>query len=167
MDKLLHQRFNRLNEELKNKNQNIKVILIGGQLGRYLLPNFRGTYDIDVIVRDYMGSSPIVRECLESSNIENVTVVDLPPEEDIEFKETIKYSNLEVCIPDFEYFALTKIFSDRLKDEVDLIESDILKYCDKEKLLNLVDEYKNDVLNPNNPNLNLLNLEEYFQKHGL
>ncbi|ATF25036.1 hypothetical protein CNY62_00835 [Brochothrix thermosphacta] len=161
--------FEVLNETLQEKDWNISLVLIGGQLGAYLLSDFRSTFDVDVLIKDIPrdANRKEVEQALYQSNLESVTVVEIPPVEEIEFKneDTIKYSNLTVYIPTIEYFALTKIFSARDKDEADLKEEGILQECNIEKLLELIDEYKKDVLNPNNMNYNFNSLEKLFEQY--
>lgn len=159
--------FELLNETLKENNWTIEVVLIGGQLGAYLLNDFRPTIDIDVLIKSIAsgGNQNDVLSALEYNNLEAVTVVEIPPIEEIKFKDedTIYYSNLTIYIPTIEYFALTKLFSTRLKDEDDLINSRILDVCDKVELLELIDDYKRYLLNPNNLDYNFHNLKDYLQ----
>lgn len=99
--------------------------------------------------------------------MEEVTVVEVPPVEEIEANDKLEYSNLTVIIPTIEYFAVSKIFSIRAKDEYDLIHQGILDACDPEKLGEMIKLYKGDILNPNNMNYNFHTLKEEFKKYGI
>jgi hypothetical protein len=63
--------------------------------------------------------------------------------------------------------ACCKIFSKREKDLIDLINTDLLVSCDKEKLLKMIDEYKDYLLNPNDPDINFRQLDNIFTRKGI
>lgn len=163
----LQETFEVLNDEMKENNIYANIFLIGGSAGALLLKDkFRSTLDIDVIIESVTNMETF-QDLIENYGIESVTVVELPPVEEIESKEKIELSNLTVSIPTIEYFALTKIFSDRSKDEYDLIHERIIESCDKEKLAAMIKEYQSFMLNENNPNMNVNTLKEYFKENGI
>ena len=90
-------------------------------------------------------------------------VVEVPPMEDFKDKEKLKIEDagfqcIEVFVPTIELLACTKIFSKREKDLQDLRDTDLLAICNKEELMEMVDEYKDYLLNPNDPDLNAIAL---------
>lgn len=156
-----------LNAEMAENNVYADVILIGGLLGKYLLKGeFRETIDIDFMVKEVVNDSSF-RKVLAKFYIDEVTVIEIPPPEEIKFAETLRFSNLNVHIPTIEYFALSKLFSTRQKDEEDLKETGILKHSNIPELVNMIDDYKDYVLNPNNKDYNFHNFDDYLQIHGI
>ncbi|UJL45668.1 hypothetical protein KFZ58_14905 [Virgibacillus sp. NKC19-16] len=55
----------------------------------------------------------------------------------------------------------------RQKDLDDLENTPLLDVCDKEKLLEMVNEYKVELLNPNDPDLNFHQLDNIFHKRRI
>lgn len=149
-----------INEKLVSKNVSAEVILIGGVLGKCLIDNFRYSFDIDFMLKE-VSNYQTFDDIIDDFGIDLVTVVEVPPIEEMEFKETLEFSNFKVHIPTIEYFAITKLFSDRTKDESDLLGQEILKHCDMKKLDKMVELYKGDINNPDNMNYNFHNFESY------
>lgn len=104
---------------------------------------------------------------MADNNIEGVTVVEVPPLEEIEVFNKLEFTNLTVKIPTIEFFAITKIFSDRQKDEDDLVQQRIIEACDSEKLSKLIKLYRGDIINPNNANYNFHTLKDFLNKHNI
>jgi len=133
---------------------------------------FRPTRDIDVNVLSTTNSSKIY-ELLQRVKIDTVGgVMELPPMEDFKktelFKlEGIDFEAIKVYVPSIELLACSKIFSTREKDLRDLKETDILHLCDIKKLLGMVEEYKNYMVNPDNPDTNVHQLEEILKEKGI
>ena len=157
--------FNKINDELKKFNKTAKIVLIGGQLGIYHLgeEEYRKTYDIDVIHK-YDDKDFI--KLLDQFGIEQVGVMQLPPYEDLTDEnncEIISYSNLDVYIPDLELFAISKLMTTRGKDLDDLEYTNLLKFCDKDKLNQLVEEYLSYSLDSDHPDINVKQLERLLE----
>lgn len=155
----------KINEELKDSCKNAKIVLIGGQLGVYHLgeENYRKTHDIDVMHK-YDDSDFI--ELLSKYGIEQVGIMQLPPYEDLTDEnncEIISYSNLDVYIPDLELFAISKLMTTRGKDLDDLECTSLLKFCDKNKLNRLAEEYINYSLDRDHPDLNIKQLKRLLE----
>ncbi|OJG56266.1 hypothetical protein RV07_GL004408 [Enterococcus malodoratus] len=158
-----------LNEQMKQQDIYSEVYLIGGFAGRILLTEFRSTFDIDFILEEINDNQKlsIFNDLMAENNIEGVTVVEVPPLEEMEFSSKLEYSNLVVKIPTIEFYAITKIFSDRQKDEDDLVHQKIIAACDPEKLSQLIKLYKGDILNPDNANYNFHTLKDYLKKYNI
>lgn len=167
--KLLEDQLAALNQEMAAKNITATFVLIGGFAGRYLLEDYRHTLDIDFLIKSISSNANAgeLNSILEEFAMEEVTVVDVPPAEEFEANDVIEFSNLTVIIPTIEYFAITKIFSDRKKDEEDLIQEGILKACDPEKLSALIKDYRNYALNPDSLNSNYRSLKQVFEDYGI
>ncbi len=75
--------------------------------------------------------------------------------------------NITVYVPTMELLACTKLFSKRAKDLDDLIDSPMLEYCDKNLLIELVTEYKDYILNPEDWSWNFYELDSIFEKKGI
>jgi len=133
---------------------------------------FRPTRDIDVNVLSTTNSDQIY-ELLQKVKIDTVGgVMELPPMEDFKktelFKlEGIDFEAIKIYVPSIELLACSKIFSTREKDLRDLKETDILKLCNIEKLLDMVEEYKDYMINPDNPDTNVHQLEETLKEKGI
>lgn len=133
---------------------------------------FRPTRDIDVnlIGTNNMG---ILLRVLEEVNIDVVGgIIEVPPLEDFRNKDLlfeldVNFSAIRVYVPSIELLACCKIFSTREKDLVDLKETPILEKCDKEKLMKMVEEYKEYLLNPSNRDLNLYELDRILKEKGI
>lgn len=104
---------------------------------------------------------------MAENNIEGVTVVEVPPLEEMEFSDKLEFSNLIVKIPTIEFYAITKIFSDRQKDEDDLIHQKIIESCDPKKLSTLIKLYKGDILNPDNMNYNFHTMKDFLKRYNI
>ena len=59
------------------------------------------TYDVDFMVQAINDASKesTFRELMFQNDIEDVTVVEVPPLEEIEFQDSIEFSNLTIYIP--------------------------------------------------------------------
>ncbi|MFW7364327.1 DUF6036 family nucleotidyltransferase [Vagococcus fluvialis] len=157
-----------LNQDLFERDAKADLVLIGGFAAKYLLEEFRPTIDLDFMVGKLVNETPSsFNELLENNGMEAVTVVEIPPIEEIEFHETLRYSNLTVSIPTIEYLAISKIFTTRQKDEDDLVDEKLLAYCDPELLSEMLIDYKGFVLNPQNPDLNFNSLKNVFDSYGI
>ena len=170
--KPLARRLERFNEIATREDLKFELILIGGTLGTYLFntvgDKFRPTTDVDVIVKSAMGNKKEVQEALNSNIIHDVMIVMIPPKEEFEFITIIEdYSNVKIYVPNFEYFALTKLFSNRPEDQIDLEKFAILDNCKKEKLIELVEDLRQYVSNDNDMDQNYKNLEELFKLRGI
>jgi hypothetical protein len=167
--KLFMRKMEKFNEQLSGEGIFASVILIGGQAGRFLLDDFRMTYDVDFMVQAINDTSKATtfRKLMFENDIEDVTVVEVPPLEEIEFQDSVEFSNLTIYIPTIEYFAITKLFSDRAKDEHDLVEKGIIAACDPIILKKMINLYKGDVLNAGNPNANFNTLKNYLKNYGI
>lgn len=133
---------------------------------------FRPTRDIDVNVTATSNMEQL-RSLLLEKGIDIIGgVIDVPPMEDFKDGEKFEisgdeFTNIRVFVPTIELLACAKIFSTRAKDLEDLKNSDILNLCNKEKLLEMIEEYKQYALNVDNPFLNLRDLECIFHEKGL
>lgn len=132
---------------------------------------FRPTMDVDI---NLLSTNDIqkLRSLLEDLDIDIVGgVMEFPPMEDFKkgsmFKLDVDFTSIDVYVPDIELLACSKIFSAREKDLVDLEKTMILENCNKEKLLDMVGEYKMYLLNPDNFNLNLHSLTRIFNEKGI
>jgi len=158
--------FNQINNELKKSNKIAQIVLIGGQLGVYHLgeEEYRKTHDIDVIHK-YDDKDFI--DLLSQYGIEQVGVMQLPPYEDLTDEnncEALNYSNLKVLIPDIEMFAVSKLMTTRGKDLNDLESTNLLKFCDKKRLMKLIDDYKRYSIDKDHPDINFKKLEQLLSE---
>lgn len=161
----VNEMFNLINEELKSLSKTAQIVLIGGQLGVYHLgeKEYRKTYDIDVIHK-YDDKDFI--ELLSQYGIEQVGVMQLPPYEDLTDEnncEELNYSNLKVLIPDIEMFAVSKLMTTRGKDLNDLESTNLLKFCDRERLIKLIDDYKRYSIDKDHPDINIKQFERLLE----
>lgn len=133
---------------------------------------FRPTKDIDINLLSTSDKKKI-QELLQQVKIDTVGgVMQLPPMEDFKGDEIFEIDGLDfeaikIFVPSIELLACSKIFSTREKDLEDLKKTDILDTCDKEKLMEMVDEYKDHILNPNNFDLNVYELDNIFEEKGI
>lgn len=166
---VLEEQFKALNHAMYVNDVSATVVLIGGFAGQYLLDNYRQTLDIDFLLKSISNNAKYRTwiDLLTELDMEEVSVVEVPPVEEIEAYSILEYSNLEVIVPTIEYFAVTKIFSDWKKDEEDLVQQGILAACNPVKLQKMLDLYKNDVLNPNNFNSNFNTLKDVLKSYGV
>ncbi|MCM3087533.1 DUF6036 family nucleotidyltransferase [Bhargavaea ginsengi] len=133
---------------------------------------FRSTQDIDVNILLTNDTEAIYHQ-LREANIDVVGgVMEVPPLED--FKETdslyeldMDFSNIRVFVPTLELLACCKIFSKRQKDLDDLESTSLLEQCDKDSLLEMVDEYRANLLNEHDPDLNLHLLDNILAEKGI
>ncbi len=133
---------------------------------------FRPTRDIDINLLSTSDEESI-RKILQKLAIDVLDgVVEVPPMEDFRDKEKLKiegtgFQCIEVYVPTVELLACTKIFSKREKDLQDLQDTDLLLICDKDTLMEMVDEYKDYLINPNDPDLNYHQLVHIFKQKGI
>lgn len=132
---------------------------------------YRPTRDIDIRVTEGV-VTPELKEALHEYEIEIVEgVIQFPSREDFrenEFRHKIEglFEAIDVYIPDIELLACTKIFSSRQKDLEDLEKTNLLELCDKDKLLELVEEYKGN-MTWDDPFCNVHDLSRIFQEKGI
>jgi len=133
---------------------------------------FRPTDDIDVNIMASNNEAGI-RKILNNAFIDILDgTVEVPPMEDFRDHPHIKVETellkaIEIFVPTIELLACTKIFSRRGKDYDDLMYTDILNACDKEVLMEKVDEYKDFLVNPNDPDLNYYQLQNIMRERGI
>ena len=132
---------------------------------------FRSTRDIDVNLISSSNDKAIY-ELLKQLRIDLVGgVMDIPPMEDFNKDNLYKIDNtnftsIDVYVPTIELLACAKIFTTRDKDLEDLMNSEIINACDKDKLLKMINEYKDYMLFPDNRDNNVHQLEEILKKRG-
>lgn len=132
---------------------------------------YRPTRDIDIRVTEGI-VTPELRAALHEYEIEIVEgVIQFPPREDFkenDYRHKIEdlFDAIDVYIPDIELLACTKIFSSRQKDLEDLENTNLLELCDKDKLLELVEEYQSN-MTWEDPFCNVHDLGRIFQEKGI
>ena len=134
--------------------------------------NFRSTRDIDINLLSTTDEAGI-RKLLKNLAIDVLDgIIEVPPMEDFKEKEKLKIEDtgfrcIEVFVPTIELLACTKIFSKREKDLQDLRDTDLLVICNKRELMEMVEEYKDYLLNPDDPDLNYHQLASIFEQKGI
>lgn len=152
-------------------------LLILGGAGIALLmeindDTFRMTRDIDVNLLE-SSDEQAIRSVLGEADIDIVGgVMELPPMEDFREEDNrrqldLDFSAIRVFLPSIELLACAKLFSKREKDMIDLKESKLLDYCDKDKLLSLVEEYKDYMLRPDDTFVNVHELVHILEEKGI
>lgn len=117
--------------------------------------------DIDVFLKNQVTNKE-VNEIFDENFIEAVTVASVPDPEEMTISDRLTWSNLIVYIPDFYSLAITKLFTDRKKDEEDLLSYILPGISDFDKLDELIRESRIDYVgNINNPFLNVNRLDDY------
>lgn len=163
LDDYTYETLEELNEDLYNTNLKFECFLIGGTLASYYLGNeFRKTLDIDILE-----NSPIPTHLLMKHGVDVVHVTEVPPKEELEIEEKIKFSNLDVLIPKIEMLVTFKLMTTRGKDFQDLRNYPLLDNCNIEKLRNMINEYSSFLVSPDNPDLNYKQLEELLKHRNL
>lgn len=81
--------------------------------------------------------------------------------------ETELFKAIEVYVPSIEFLACTKIHSSRDKDLEDLKNTAILDVCNKQVLLELVEEYKARLVERNITFLNYCQLRSVMEERGI
>lgn len=138
----LIKRLKKLNDYFSKRNFSYQIYLFGSCLGIYHLDkDFRKSLDID-----YQSSTSIfderIRSVMNDLEIHEIGgIMDIPPLDEIEIVETLKFGSLTVYIPSIENFALSKLLSNRLKDYTDLRDYPILDKCNLIKLKDMLDDY--------------------------
>jgi len=134
---------------------------------------FRSTRDIDVNLIATNDTKSLLAT-LSEVNIDIIGgVMEVPPMEDFKDRKNsfheldADFKSLRIYVPEIELLACSKIFSTREKDLIDLKETSLLKKCDRDKLLSLVEEYKGYILNINNPDLNYHQLHDILKELGI
>lgn len=133
---------------------------------------FRMTRDIDVNILNTSDETEIAT-ILKEFEIDIVGgVMDLPPIEDFREKENhlqidADFEAIRVFVPSPEMLACAKLFTKREKDMLDLKNSELLSICDKEKLLSMVEEYKDYMLNPDDTFVNVHELVNLLAEKGI
>ncbi len=159
------------------QNEIYAEILILGGAGLLLImemqgDSFRSTRDIDINLISSTDEKGF-REVLKRFEVDILDgIIEVPPPEDFEDEEKYKitntgFKNLEVFVPKIELLACTKIFSVREKDLQDLKDTNLLMYCNKKELLEMIDEYKNYYMNIDNPDLNYRQLFSILRDKGI
>lgn len=133
---------------------------------------FRPTQDIDVNIIRATDVNEAISQLREGGFDIVGGVSELPPREDYIPGETIfeldlDLDALKVYVPSIEILACTKLFSKREKDYLDLKNTNILNQCDKETLLDMVEEYKPYMLNPEDTAYNVHELLHFFEERGI
>lgn len=162
------ERYTILNEELKERSiKNIEVFIIGGETGQTILgrKDFRGTQDIDLIPKYMLNDETI--NIFYDNGFDIVEVLEVPPVEDMDSYYKYELSNITLHYPSVEYFALSKLMTQRSRDDDDLKNYPILDKCDLNFLRDKIEEYKVELLNPSNFNYNFHNFEEYLKYRKL
>lgn len=160
----------------KQNNVTADLVMLGGSAILTLMEingeSFRPTLDVDVNIINVSDMS-IFTEQLKKVNVEIVGgVMEVPPMEDFENQDFLYevdagFEAIRVYLPNIELLACSKIFSTREKDLYDLKDTKLLEKCDKEYLMSLVEEYKQYLLNPANPDLNVHQLDRIFKEKGI
>jgi hypothetical protein len=169
------ERLDHLDFLCEQHNIQAELVILGGA-GILLLMemygrSFRSTRDIDVNLLSASNKEKI-HKLLEQTQIEIVGgVIDLPPIEDFKDGEKFKidsdFQAIKVYVPSIELLACTKIFSKREKDLRDLKETSVLNMCDKYKLMKMVEEYKENMFNPNDMDVNVHELTNILEEKGI
>lgn len=155
-------RFDELDLLCESNNIKAEFILLGGAALLIHLKSAgcdcRPTRDIDVNVLS--ANTEEIYDKLNQLQIDIVGgVMELPPMEDFEGNkyevDSCNFTAIRLFVPTIELLACTKIFTKREKDLKDLEETNILKLCDKDVLKEMINEYKEYLINPTDPDLNL------------
>ena len=160
----------------KNRDVTADLLILGGAGIALLMEindhSFRITRDIDVNLLDSSDEQAIL-STLKELNIDIVGgVMELPPMEDFRIKHNhyqlnLDFSAIRVFLPSPELLACAKLFSKRGKDLEDLRESNLLNICDKVKLLEFVEDYKQYMLNPDDKFVNVHELVHILEAKGI
>ena len=158
-----------LNEDLQKLNLKLSIIIIGGTLAVYHLgKQYRATLDIDVLINNKEENKYL--NLLRKHGLDIPYVIEVPPQEEVAIKERtddiITYSNLTVCLPKIEILALYKLMTIRGKDFEDLEKYPILDKCNMGELKEMIDDYKNYLLN-DHPDYNYKRLDELLKTRNL
>lgn len=145
------------------------ILMVMSEMGK----EFRPTSDVDIEILKTTNLKKL-RETLKNFEIEEVGgVMEVPGMDDFEIGSgNVKwleapFKNIKVYLPNLEILACCKLFSKRQKDLNDLTATDILKNCNKEKLMSMVEEYKGYVLNLSDPDINVHQLSRILNKKGI
>lgn len=160
----------------KESNVIAKLVMLGGSafLTHLDLKNesFRPTIDVDVNIMA-VNDEKVFKEQLKKVNIDLVGgVMEVPPLEDLSNEKYLieldyRFESIRVFIPDFELLACTKLFTKREKDLQDLKKFNIIENCDQERLFQMINEYKGNLLNPSDPDLNYHQLNSILKEKGI
>lgn len=160
-------RLELVNTEFKRIDIMVDAVLIGGAALVFNIPNVRPTKDIDVFLRNPVCNDTVM-EILKRYAIEDVTVASVPDPNEVTFEETLEFSNLTIYVIDIYGLAITKLFTNRAKDEEDLKKYILKNIPDHNKLDMLIEEnFKDYVGNPNDMNLNVNHIDEYRNELGI
>lgn len=153
-----------LDQACSEENIKASFTIVGGCAWMLLLDEagieFRATSDIDVVITGQpieQAKRSRFHELLHDLSFEEPGgILFLPPPEDLTEPEKQRliegFRIIRPHLPTPELLACCKIFSDREKDLLDVTQSGLLSICDKGKLIELIEEYREYVLNPYNPN---------------
>ena len=153
----IRDKLNLLDKDCREESITAEFVVVGGSAMNLLLAKenieFHVTQDIDIAGLETTSQEKLY-QYLPKLGIEPVDGVLLPDVSEFLDSENIQsfdddYSNLKVYLPSYEMQACIKSLTDRRKDYEDVMNSGILNFCDIEKLINLIKEYKDYILNPN------------------
>nr|WP_239584843.1 DUF6036 family nucleotidyltransferase [Chryseomicrobium aureum] len=158
------------------RNIRAEILLLGGAALLLHMQQadrkFRPTRDIDINILSSTDAKGFM-DILSELAIDIVGgIMEVPPAEDFKERdrfrlEGTRFTHIDVYVPSIELLACSKIFSRREKDLKDLEETDLLELCDLDSLFELVEEYKDFLLNPNDPNSNHHQLKEILKRKGI
>lgn len=164
--------LNTLDYYCKEENVSADLVMLDGSALLTLIELnggiFRPTMDVDINIIN-VSDRKVFTEQLKKVNIEIVGgIMEVPPLEDLDdqnshFEIEVGFEAIRVFLPNLELLACSKIFSTRGKDLSDLENTSILEYCNKDRLMSMVEEYKQYLLNPSNLNLNVHHLNRIFE----
>lgn len=129
-----------LDFELKSKGYNgkLKFVIFGGTAFMFYLTDFRATKDIDVYylerqIQDDQMIMMLDQEYRIRSQVQNIATFPVGFEDRLK-QLNIPFEKMEVYLPAIVDLICTKAFSERVKDEEDILDSGILDYCDLDQL---------------------------------
>lgn len=167
MDDKLKDTLEETNEKLEKNNDYLNIVLFGGRLLAGYTNGDYVTDDIDIQLYD-KNNEPFEKIDGHSDFHVIAGVMEVPPPEDrVDINVFIEYSNLKVFLPSPEMLVISKLSTKRSKDEVHLTKTNILEKCNLKELREMAAEYKDYVINPDDPDLNFNSLEKIIKIKGL
>jgi|SRR5690625_405061 len=153
-----------------------EIVLLGGSgiLAQSIISgfDFRPTRDIDVNVVKSEKEYEFMN-ILKEVGLDIVGgIMEVPPPEDLKCRENLyllehDFKSIKVFVPSIELLVCCKLFTKRPKDLIDLEESDMLNKCNIEKLMPMIKEYEENLLNQNDPFINIRELDRLFKEKGI
>lgn len=131
----------------------LEFIIFGGT-AFLLRTDFRGTVDIDAIFNFQTDNKELRKLLLKYKVNQSMrSVMEVPPFEDFYprcERLNLPFKNLRVLLPSKEDLVLSKLFASRgsNRDDLDLINSDLIDQCDLDILREMYYDYKKDILFP-------------------